>query len=134
MDAGTMGKEYADQEVVCQQGEIGNCMFVVLAGRLSVVREEAGREVTVGELQGGEVFGEMAIVDQGPRSATVRAKGNARVLTLDKRAFLKRVREDPTLAFRIIQQMSGRIRRLNDQLSRVEEQPAQPEEPAQPTQ
>ena len=125
MESGSMGKEYADREVVCRQGETGNCMFVVLAGRLSVVREDADREVTVGELQGGDVFGEMAIVDQGPRSATVRAKGNARVLTLDKRAFLKKVREDPSLAFRIIQQMSGRIRYLNDELSRVGGQPAQ---------
>ncbi len=123
MDSGSMGREYVDQEVVCRQGEIGNCMFVVLAGRLSVFREEDGAERLVGELEGGEVFGEMAILDHGPRSATVRARGKARVLTLDKQAFLKRVREDPQLALRIMQQMSGRIRRLNDELSLALGQP-----------
>ena len=73
----------------------------------------------MGELETGEVFGEMAIFDQQPRSATVRAKGNARVLTLDKRAFLRRVHEDPSLAFRILQQMSHRIRVLDEKVSQI---------------
>ncbi|MDO8691833.1 MAG: cyclic nucleotide-binding domain-containing protein [Dehalococcoidia bacterium] len=98
---------------------MGNCMFVVLAGLLSVVREESGSDVVIGDLEGGEIFGEMAILDHGHRSATVRAKGNARVLALDKQAFLKRVREDPHLALRILEQMSGRIRHLDDELSRA---------------
>ena len=94
-------------------------MYVIQAGRAVVLREEGGREVIVGELETGEVFGEMAIFDQQPRSATVRAKGNARVLTLDKRAFLRRVHEDPSLAFRILQQMSHRIRVLDEKVSQI---------------
>jgi|SRR3990172_12203537 len=119
MEAGALGKEYADQEAICRQGEKGNCMYVIQAGRAVVLREEGGREVIVGELETGEVFGEMAIFDQQPRSATVRAKGNARVLTLDKRAFLRRVHEDPSLAFRILQQMSHRIRVLDEKVSQI---------------
>jgi CRP-like cAMP-binding protein len=65
----------------------------------------------------GDVFGEMAIFDRQPRSATVRAKGNARVLTLDKRAFLKRVNEDPSFAFRILQIMSRHIRSLDEEFA-----------------
>ncbi len=119
MEAGALGREYADQEVVCRQGERGDCMYVIQAGRAEVLREEDGAEVVVGELTTGDVFGEMAIFEREPRSATVRVKGQARVLTLDKRAFLRRVHEDPSMAFHILQRMSSRIRTLNQELSRL---------------
>ena len=119
MEAGALGREYADQEVICHQGEPGDCMYVIQSGRAVVVREEARVEVIVGELTAGDVFGEMAIFDRQPRSAGVRAKGKTRVLTLDKRAFLRRVHEDPSLAFRILQKMSLRIRNLNEEISRL---------------
>jgi CRP-like cAMP-binding protein len=119
MEAGALGREYADREVVCRQGERGDCMYVIQAGRAEVLREEDGAEVVVGELTTGDVFGEMAIFEREPRSATVRVKGQARVLTLDKRAFLRRVHEDPSMAFHILQRMSFRIRTLNQELSRL---------------
>jgi len=119
MGEGLLGKEYADGEIVCRQGELGRSMYVIQAGRVEVVREEGGAEVTLRELTVGDIFGEMAVFDQQARSATVRAKGPARVLTLDRRAFLRGVHEDPSLAYRILQMMSGRIRSLTEELSRV---------------
>lgn len=111
-----LGHEYADREVICSQGEPGDRMFVIQTGCAEVVREEGDSEVVLGELEAGDVFGEMSIFDKQPRSATVRAKGEARILTLDKRAFLKRVHEDPSLAYQIMKKMSQRIRRLNEEL------------------
>ena len=119
MDLGALGKEYEDQEVICRQGEAGNFMYVVQAGLAVVTHEDGGSESVVGNLAPGDVFGEMAIFDRQPRSATVRAMGSARILTLDKRAFLRRVHEDPTLAFRILERMSQRIRSLNEEVSRL---------------
>ena len=120
MEGGALGKEYADGEVICRQGEPGDCMFVVQAGRAEALREEGGTKIVVGQLKAGDVFGEMAIFDRQPRSATVQAKGDARVLTLDKRAFLRRVHEDPSLAFQILQRMSQRVRDLNEELLRLQ--------------
>lgn len=119
MEAGALGKECDDQEVICRQGDPGDCMYVIQAGRAVVLREEAGDEVVVGELAVGDIFGEMAIFERQPRSATVRAVGKTRVLTLDKRAFLRQVHEDPSLAFRILQRLSVRVRSLNEELSRL---------------
>ncbi len=119
MEAGTLGREYADREAICRQGEAGDSMYVVQAGRVVVVRWESGAEVVIARLQAGDIFGEMAIFDRQPRSATVRADGKARVLTLDKRAFLRRVHEDPSLAFQMLQQMSLRIRRLDEEVRRL---------------
>ena len=119
MENGALGREYGDGEVICRQGEPGDRMYVVQAGRAVVIREEEDAEVVVRELTPGDVFGEMAIFERQPRSATVRAKGPARVLTLDKRAFLRGVHEDPSLAYRILQAMSQRVRSLTGELSRL---------------
>jgi len=125
MDDGVLGREFADGAVICHQGDPGDRMYVIQAGRATVLREEGGVEVVVGELKSGDVFGEMSIFDRQPRSATVRAKGVARVLTLDKRAFLRQVHEDPSLAYRILESMSLRIRRLDAELSEIRRLPLQ---------
>ncbi len=117
MGEGLLGKEYIEGELICRQGEPGDRLYVIQAGRVKIFREEGGIEIPVGELRTGDVFGEMAIFDRQPRSATVRAAGRARILTLDKRAFLRHVHEDPTLAYRILEEMSKRIRRLDQELS-----------------
>ncbi|MBI3941252.1 MAG: cyclic nucleotide-binding domain-containing protein [Acidobacteria bacterium] len=119
MDMGGLGKVYRDGEIVVRQGEMGDCMFVIQAGQLEVLREEGARELRLTVLGKGDIFGEMALFDGGVRSATVRALGEARALTLDKRTFLRRVHEDPSLAFRILQTMSHRIRQLNGELVRL---------------
>ena len=62
------------------------------------------------------LIGEMAIFEQSVRSASVRAAGEARVITIDKKIFFGRVSEDPTLAFRILGKMSNRIRQLDKEL------------------
>lgn len=124
MDEGALGKEYADGEAICRQGEPGDRMYVIQSGHATVLREEDGGDVVIGKLTVGDIFGEMAIVERGPRSATVRANGVARVLTLDKRAFLRQVHADPSLAYRILQGMSRRIRSLNEELGRLKAHPA----------
>jgi CRP-like cAMP-binding protein len=119
MADGALGKEYDDGEIICRQGERGECMYIVQSGHARVLREEASGETPIGELAAGDIFGEMAIFDKQPRSATIRAQGAARVLTLDRRAFLRRVHEDPSLAFEILKKMSQRIRTLDDEVLRL---------------
>lgn len=125
MNEGVLGKEYIEGELICRQGEPGDWLYVIQAGRVTVLREEGGVEIPVAELKAGDVFGEMAIFDRQPRSATVRAAGRARILTLDKRAFLRQAHEDPTLAYRILEEMSKRIRRLDQELSGFRRRQAQ---------
>jgi CRP-like cAMP-binding protein len=109
-------------------------MFVIEEGRAEVVHDENGLEAVVGELGAGDIFGEMAIFERQPRSATVRARGTTRVLTLDKRGFLRRVHDDPSTAYRIIENMSRRIRSLDAELSRLKGHAAgDPGSPSSPT-
>lgn len=120
-NAGELGKIYQDGEVIVRQGEVGDCMYVVQEGKVEVVLETEGREIRLAELGEGELIGEMAIFDREVRMATVRAFGKARVLTVDERNFLRRVHEDPSLAYRLVRTMSQRIRELTAEVARLQE-------------
>jgi len=116
----SLGKEYADGEVIVQQGESGNCMYVVQQGEVEAIAESGGREMRLRKLGPNDFFGEMALFGTETRSATVRALGPARVLTIDKKSFLGGIQEDPSLAFRIVKVMSQRIRDLTQRLAEYE--------------
>jgi CRP-like cAMP-binding protein len=119
MSFGLLGKVYTDGERIVTQGEVGHCMYVIQQGKVEVFVESENCEAVLATLKPGTVFGEMALFTKETRSASVRAKGEARILTIDKRAFFKRVQEDPSLAFRILQKMSIRIRKLDTELIRL---------------
>lgn len=120
MDAGALGKFLHDGEIIVRQGDVGECMYVIQTGRVEVFKEQNGAEVPLGTMEAGDFFGEMALVDRAVRSATVRAVGETRVLSVDKRTFLRRVHEDPALALRIVEKMSRRIRDLHKELVRLQ--------------
>jgi CRP-like cAMP-binding protein len=116
MSQAALGRFYEDGEVLFRQGDDGDCMYMVQDGLVEIVMEEDGRETVLRTIGRNEILGEMAIFDRQPRSATVRAKGPARILTVDKRNLLRRISEDPSLAFRMIEMMSRRVRDLSDQV------------------
>lgn len=118
MDAGALGATYKDGEVIVRQGDIGDRMYVIQSGKARILVVSDGREIPIRVAGEGELIGEMAIFDRAVRSATVRALGEVRVLTVDKKNFLRRVHEDPSLAFRVVQTMSRRIRELTEDLAR----------------
>jgi CRP-like cAMP-binding protein len=119
MVTGGLGKVYGDGEEIVRQGETGDCMYVIQKGQAEAIQGKEGKAVRLAVLGEGDVFGEMALFERKPRSATVRALGEVRVLTIDKKTFLRRVHEDPSLAFRILQKMSWRIRQLDNELVRI---------------
>ncbi len=119
MSDGELGKTYEDGEIVIRQGDVGDCLFVVQDGQVEFLDERDGALARLRVAGKGEMFGEMAIFQKEARSATVRAIGKARVLTLDKRNFLRRINEDPSLAFRIVETMSRRVRELSDEVARL---------------
>jgi len=116
MSDAALGRFYEDGEIVAREGEIGDCMFIVQDGLVEIVVGDAGSEVVLRTVGRNELLGEMAIFEHRPRSATIRARGRARLLTLDKRNFLRRINEDPSLAFRMIETMSIRVRELSQEV------------------
>lgn len=121
MPSNELGTLYAHGEPIIRQGEMGDCMYVVQSGEVEVVQAKAGGEQRLAVLKSGDFFGEMAIFEKEARSATVRASGEARVLKVDKRTLMRRMKEDPLLAFNLLQTMSRRIRKLSNEAARREE-------------
>jgi len=119
LEDGKLGKTYSDGNIIVRQGEVGDRMFVIQSGRVRVTRAVDGREVVLAELKEGDFFGEMAIIDREERSATVSAVGDVRLLSIDKKNFLRRIHDDPSLAYRVLQRMSQKIRELDAELTQL---------------
>jgi CRP-like cAMP-binding protein len=117
-----LGKEYREGEVIFRQGDTGNCMFVIQDGEVEAIAEADGREFRLRTMGPNEFFGEMALFEKETRTATIRATKPTRILSIDKKNFLGGIHEDPSLAFRIVQTMSHRIRDLTERLARYEQQ------------
>jgi hypothetical protein len=111
---GALGKTYQHGDVVIRQGEKGSSMYVVQDGYVEVIKEANGQDVQLAILGKDEFFGEMAIFEKDVRGATVRALGTARILTVDSKNMLRRIHEDPSLACRLVQVMSSRVRKLGN--------------------
>ena len=133
MGRGALGKVYKDGETIVREGDKGACMYVIEEGAAEVTIRHGAGEIRMAELRKGDFFGEMALFDEERRSATVRARGEVRALTVDKRNLLRRIKEDPSLAFRIIDTLSHRIRELHHKVSdAVDQVPEAAPRPALP--
>jgi CRP-like cAMP-binding protein len=119
MDENGLGKIYRDTEIIIKQGDQGDCMFVIQEGLVEIVKEMDGGEVLLALRGAGEFFGEMAIFEHEVRSATARALGEVRALTIDKKNLLRRIHEDPSMAFHLVQSMSARIRELSNEIAEI---------------
>ena len=119
MDTSSLGRDYKTGDVIVREGEIGDCMYVILSGQAEVMRSTDGEDIRLAVLGKGDIVGEMAIFQKEQRSATVRALTDMRLMVVDRKIFLKRVHEDPSFVFPILQKMSQRIRDLNSELSHM---------------
>ena len=119
MGTGALGKVYRDGENIIRQGDVGDCMFVIQEGKVAVIVEKDGQEVQLAVRSEGDFVGEMAIFERDVRSATIRALGDVRMLTIDKKNFLRRISQDPSMAFRIVETMSRRIRDLSEENAKL---------------
>jgi CRP/FNR family transcriptional regulator, cyclic AMP receptor protein len=110
---------FEDGEVVVREGEESREMFIVRKGRVEIVKEMGSHEVRLATLERGSFFGEMSLLEGLPRSATARALETSELVILRPGSLLIQIRRDPTFAFELLQQMSRRVRELNDRLMRT---------------
>ncbi len=106
----SLGRHYKDGSVIFKENSIGKEMYIIISGKVKIIKKKGTVETILAILEEGEFFGEMSLFDNNPRSATVKAIGNTRLLEINQKDFLKRISNDPSLAFRILEKMSQRIR------------------------
>lgn len=104
--------------IVVSQGDPGDALYLISAGQLKVaVFAEDGREVILSVLAAGGFFGEMALLDDEPRSAHVIAMTDAVLLQLRREDFRARLRGSPDLGIALLRELSGRLRRADDTIA-----------------
>ncbi len=114
-----LGRAFADGDVIFREGEKGETMYVIQSGRVKIKKHSESGEITLATLTNGDIFGEMALFDRMPRSATAVASGNATILSIDKKKLFTTISRDPTMVFKVLETMSQRIRMLDEELSRL---------------
>ena len=119
-------QEIRQHTVVVRQGDPGDGMFLIMGGELRARTMMGGRETILTTFGPGDIFGEMSLFDQGPRSADVVANVDSTVLRLTNTAFDRLTREMPSLATPFLRAtsrtLSARIRADNKRLARVTQQ------------
>lgn len=100
---------------IVTQDEPGDSMFIISRGRVKVVLYgDNGREVILTLLKTGEFFGEMALLDDLPRSANVIAHEDSQVLILKRDQFAEHIKKSPTTALNVMAELSRRLRRADE--------------------
>lgn len=107
---------FEDGEIIFAEGDVSTEMFVIRTGSVEILKHVGGHPIRLAELKRGSFFGEMSLLEGLPRSATARAIGTAEMLVLRPGSLLLQIRRDPTFAFELLQQLSGRVRDLNEKL------------------
>ncbi len=112
----TERREYGDGAVIVSQEDRGDALFVLVRGRVKVVLYgPSGREVILSIFKSpGDFFGEMSLLDDQPRSATVIAAEPSRLLVLSRGAFQAHLGSHPRTAMRVLTELSRRLRRADE--------------------
>ncbi len=114
-------RTYDIGDLIFEEGDEGSDMFIVQEGTVSVSRKVGGAEVVLATLERGDFFGEMALLESLPRTASCRAATATRLVAIHAGELLMKIRGDPTFAFEMLQHMSRRIRYLDEQLAALME-------------
>lgn len=101
--------ELSRGECAFREGDLGREMFIVISGLVDIY---ASRRL-IATLSKNDIFGEMALIDERPRSATAVARTKTSLIAISKRDFLALVRRDPEFALDIMRTLSRRLRRMN---------------------
>jgi CRP-like cAMP-binding protein len=109
--------EFAPGETLCRQGEPGDSAYIVLDGRADVVVETRDGPVTVASIGRNDIVGEIAILCDVPRTATVQATTPLSALRVSKEAFFKLVEQFPQIAIEIMGELASRLHQTTQRLT-----------------
>jgi len=99
-----------------RQGDPADAAYLIIDGHAEVVVDTPGGPVVLATLGANEIVGEIAILCNVPRTATVRAKDRLITLRISKEPFMRMVREFPNMAVSIMQELAHRLESTNNQL------------------
>jgi CRP-like cAMP-binding protein len=115
-------------EVLCREGDRGEQMYVILSGAVTLHKSVDGREAELGRLENGAYFGEMALIGDAPRTATIVAATDIEYLAIDRETLMRVVGSYPSVALEILKGYNTRLAETTQRLVELscQEPPAPP--------
>ncbi len=110
------GKHIPAGTVLFNEGDGGEEMYIIQSGRVKISKKIRGVEKTLATLEKGEFFGEMAILNDKPRSASAETIDDCEMLVIDRKTFETLLRGNVEIAIRFIKRLADRLREANDQM------------------
>ncbi len=109
-------KQLKEGEILFSEGDEGEEMYLIKSGKIRIVKEMGkGEKKTLAVLEGGSFFGEMAVLDKSPRSASAVADTDTELIIVDRDAFLRKINENPFIKY-VISTLTNRLRKTDDML------------------
>ena len=107
----TFQKTFEPGELIVEEGRTGNGLYAIISGNVEAVKAPGTeQERTVNRLGTGEVFGEMALLGEWPRTATVRAIDEVECLGIDRWVFLTQLERHPQVGIKLLQVLAQKLR------------------------
>ena len=113
-------KLFQPEEVIFRPGDPSECAYLIEAGQVEVLEGDPGRPVRVAPLGKGDIVGEMALIDERPRSLTARAVGATRLSAVSREQFVKLMFQDPAEGLRYLRAFFERLRTMNARVARLD--------------
>ncbi|MDQ2695526.1 MAG: Crp/Fnr family transcriptional regulator, partial [Pseudomonadota bacterium] len=110
-----VNRSYPKNAILINEGDLSDSLFIILSGRVKIfVSDEDGKEVILNIQGPGEYFGELALIDEEPRSASVMTLEPSQMAVVSKAAFQECLAAHPNLAFNLIRSLVRRVRSLTE--------------------
>jgi CRP/FNR family transcriptional regulator, cyclic AMP receptor protein len=112
-----INRKYTKNGIVFLEEEEGAALFIIISGKVKIVRtDDEGKEVILSILGEGDFFGEMAILDGLPRSATVVSIDESELFMIHRRDFLQLIERSPQVAVSLLRELTRRLRKSDEQI------------------
>jgi len=113
------GRSVDSGETIFEEGDTGDQMFIIQEGQVRVTKKIGGREHIYAVLGKGEFFGEMALVTNEKRTATVKAASSCKLLCFNREGFVNMINKNPKIALNIIDKLCRRLQNSNMQIQHL---------------
>ncbi|KUO76202.1 MAG: hypothetical protein APF81_10810 [Desulfosporosinus sp. BRH_c37] len=116
-------RKFGSQDIIFKEGDPGSEMFIILYGSVRVlITSSNGNKLEIAMLKAGDIFGEMSLLGDLNRSATVQALTETMTVAVNESNFESVICQEPSLALRIMKSLSERIRKQNTELAKYKDQ------------
>ncbi|MCA9922114.1 MAG: Crp/Fnr family transcriptional regulator [Anaerolineales bacterium] len=113
-------RRFNSGQIIFHHGDPGGLLYIIIKGKVKITHSTPdGQEAMLAIFGAGDFFGELALLDDSPRSATIEALEPTETMTLHRDEFIRFIHDNPNFSLHVLQTLAQHIRRLNNQISDI---------------